>query len=152
MIFNRTYKNIASYLLILFVYLLTRLFGLDSDIPLGWTIIEYQIFDEMFYNLPAINLFHYGQWDITKYGMSFVDYEVYVSLPFWNIIAWLFLESGASPLVAVRLPAVIAGAVAYTFFIFLSAWGPGGGRRNQLHTSMEYMHVVVFHMCVCHLY
>jgi len=92
---------------------------LDSDIPLGWTIIEYQIFDEMFYNLPAINLFHYGQWDITKYGMSFVDYEVYVSLPFWNIIAWLFLESGASPLVAVRLPAVIAGAVAYTFFIFL---------------------------------
>jgi len=119
LILNKITGGMTGYLLLLSMYFITRLIGLDSDIPLGWTIIEYQIFDEMFYNLPAINLFHYGQWDVTKYGMSFVDLETKVSLPFWNLLSWLFLESGVSPLVAVRLPAVIAGAVAYTFFIVL---------------------------------
>jgi len=96
---------------------MTRVIGIDADIPLGWTIIEYQHFDEFFYSLPSLNLYHYGTWDSSVLGMSFIDAEDTFSLPYWNIISWGLLNVLDSKIGALRIPAIVAGGGAYFLYI-----------------------------------
>ncbi len=94
-----------------------RALNLDADIPLGWAVVQYQHFDEIFYSLPALNLFHYGQWDIEVAGFKYIDTETYISLPLWNLLNLLFLSVIKDALVAIRLPALIAGVGVYIIYL-----------------------------------
>lgn len=101
------------------MFLVTRMINLDADTPFGWRLVQYQNFDEIFYSIPALNLFHYGTWDVEKFGFKLIDAEAWLAIPAWNLLNFIFLETFQNPLIAMRLPAVLAGAGVYIMYLSL---------------------------------
>ena len=100
------------------VFLVTRMINLDADVPFGWKLARYQHFDEIFYSMPALHLFHYGTWDVEKLGFKFIEAGITIAIPVWNLLTFIFLETFQNALIAVRFPAVLAGLGIY--FLYLS--------------------------------
>ncbi len=93
--------------------------NLDADIPFGWRLAQYQHFDEIFYSIPALNLFHYGTWDVENLGLKFIEAESFISIPVWNLLTFIFLKTFQNALIAIRFPAVLAGLGVYILYLSL---------------------------------
>ena len=100
-------------------FFITRIINLDADAVFGWSIGQYQNYDEMFYSMPALNMFHYGTWDIECLGLRFLDVEAFISLPAWNLLQALLLKILSNKIIALRMPAVFAGAGIYLLYLRL---------------------------------
>jgi len=113
------YTQLFFLLVLVMIFITSRLVGLSSDIPFGWEIAQYQHFDEVFYSMMAVNHFHYGHYDVSPFGCHLIDVEAFISLPVWNYFTLWLLDVIENPLIAIRLPAVIAGTVVYVVYLML---------------------------------
>jgi hypothetical protein len=109
--------NFYFKLILITVFFITRLINLDADIPFGWGFARYQHFDEVFYSIPALHLFHYGTWAVEYFGFKFNIAGGWISIPIWNYLHFIFLEIFENKLIAIRFPAVLAGAGIYILYL-----------------------------------
>ena len=110
--------NFYFKLILITVFFITRLINLDADVPFGWGFARYQHFDEAFYSIPALHLFHYDTWAVEYFGLKFnAAGGWYLSIPVWNYLHLIFLEIFENKLIAIRFPAVLAGAGIYILYL-----------------------------------
>lgn len=107
--------NYLIYISLVLIFLVTRLINLDSDIPLGWSIINYQHFDEFFYTVGAINLNFYSTFTPNLFGNKFEIF--WGSIPFWDLLVLLFYKIAGTNIFSVRILSVIFGLAAYIIYI-----------------------------------
>ena len=109
--------NFYFKLILITVFFITRLINLDADVPFGWGFARYQHFDEVFYSIPALHLFHYDTWAVEYFGLEFNAAGGALSIPVWNYLHFIFLEIFENKLIAIRFPAVLAGAGIYILYL-----------------------------------
>ena len=104
------------FLILAALYIFSRLYRLDGDIPIGWDVSQYNQFDELLYSIPGLNLFHYGTWDINPWGLRIPHNDPVFSI--WNFVQYFLLTYLNNPLFALRIPAVVAGLIVYLIYLF----------------------------------
>ena len=116
------------------LYLFSRFLRLDGDIPIGWDVAQYDQFDELLYSIPGLNLFHYGTWDIEPLGFRIPHNDPVFSI--WNFAQFFLLSHLNNPLIALRIPSVIAGLLVYFMYLIcldqLKDWLKRAGCFNLL--------------------
>jgi hypothetical protein len=114
---SKVKRNFYFKLILITGFFITRLINLDADLPFGWGFTRYQHFDEIFYSLPAVHLFHYGTWAVEFFGLKFNAAGYHLSVPVWNFLHFIFLEIFENKLIALRFSAVLAGAGIYILYL-----------------------------------
>ena len=109
--------NFYFKLILITVFFITRLINLDTDIPFGWGFARYQHFDEVFYSIPALHLFHYDTWAVEYFGLKLNAAGGWISISVWNYLHFIFLEIFENKVIALRFPAVLAGAGIYILYL-----------------------------------
>lgn len=100
-----THRNIIL-LIILIIYIITRMIFLDSDLP-AWAITMYQPIDEFYYTITGFNLFHYGAFTHTV--INFIPDDGTPANLLQSIMTFLSLKIFGNNYYGLRAASVIAG-------------------------------------------
>ena len=123
---------VAAWAAAIVLFLATRLFLLDRDVP-PWPLAYYQPIDEFAYVLPAFNLHHYGTW--THQETPYVPVE---GLPL-NVLQTVVAAVGVAlswTYWGLRTSSVLFGLVGFLAIVAVAYRlvdeGPRGGRAAAL--------------------
>lgn len=104
--------------LIISAYLLSRIYYINGDIPLGWKLIWYQQFDELFYSIDSINYFYYKTITPKIFGLSY-EFPTFGSIQISSLLTYFSLITFKELLTGIRMPVVFVGLVSYLIYVYL---------------------------------
>ena len=105
-------------------FLASRIAFLDADLP-GWWMSQLQPIDELYYTIPAFNLYHYGS--MAHRVVSFVPTDGAPLNLLQNLLTWPMLVVFGNNYYGLRMGSVVAGLGSMLFLYFCLR------RHTQVH-------------------
>ena len=123
-------KKLFKYysLVIISLFILTRLSFLDRDLP-PWELTLYSSFDEMLYNIPAFNLYEFGE--MSHQVVPFLpDDSITHNNWLQNYITYISFKLFGNNYFGLRMPSVIASSIIICLLLYflynilnINKWG-----------------------------